>query len=290
MEDILYTNSVTDIRVREMVTKTESSKYKTNGYSYVDLGLPSGTLWATMNVGAQSETDFGLYFAWGETEGYPLQDGLLCADRSFVVNTYKYAEYSSKRQIWTMSKYSFLDSPEMLTQLTEEDDAVKVNMGGDWHMPTSAQLDELLNDEILTKEKVENYNNTDVKGLLITSKVNGNKLFFPYSGLVQDSLYPDFLTILSKDLAIASEDFKQALSLQSNNKTTLMEGESIRFYGYTMRGVIDNVQQEQEDDNSGIYNPQINPNQGSDEVAPGIEYGGNTNTGSEYAINPQPRP
>ena len=41
-----------------------------NGHAYVDLGLPSGTLWATMNVGANSETDTGLYFAWGETTGY----------------------------------------------------------------------------------------------------------------------------------------------------------------------------------------------------------------------------
>ena len=41
-----------------------------NGFEYVDLGLPSGTLWATMNVGASSETDYGLYFAWGETQGY----------------------------------------------------------------------------------------------------------------------------------------------------------------------------------------------------------------------------
>lgn len=286
MEDILYTNSVTDVRVREIVTKTESSKYKTNGYSYVDLGLPSGTLWATMNVGAQSETDFGLYFAWGETEGYPLQDGLLCADRSFAISTYKYAIYNPKRQIWAMSKYSSLDSPELLTQLTEEDDAVKVNMGGDWHMPTSAQLDELLNDEILTKEIIENYNNTDIKGLLITSKVNGQKLFFPYSGLVQDSLSSSVLTILSKDLAISSKDYKYVLSLQSNNKTTLTEVKSIRFYGYTMRGVIGNVQQEQEDDNSEIYNPQINPKQGSDEVTPSIENGGNINTGSEYVINP----
>lgn len=43
---------------------------KFNGYEYVDLGLPSGTLWAKMNVGAESETDYGLYFAWGETQGY----------------------------------------------------------------------------------------------------------------------------------------------------------------------------------------------------------------------------
>ena len=41
-----------------------------NGIEYVDLGLPSGTKWAKCNVGAKSETDYGLYFAWGETEGY----------------------------------------------------------------------------------------------------------------------------------------------------------------------------------------------------------------------------
>ena len=42
----------------------------TNKHAYVNLELPSGTLWATMNVGANSETDYGLYFAWGETQGY----------------------------------------------------------------------------------------------------------------------------------------------------------------------------------------------------------------------------
>ena len=38
------------------------------GHYYVDLGLPSGTLWATCNVGAVNPTDYGDYFAWGETE------------------------------------------------------------------------------------------------------------------------------------------------------------------------------------------------------------------------------
>lgn len=41
-----------------------------NGKAYVDLGLTSGTKWAKMNVGASSEKDAGLYFAWGETQGY----------------------------------------------------------------------------------------------------------------------------------------------------------------------------------------------------------------------------
>ena len=41
-----------------------------NGYDYVDLGLPSGTLWATMNVGASKPSDYGQYFQWGDTQGY----------------------------------------------------------------------------------------------------------------------------------------------------------------------------------------------------------------------------
>ena len=43
---------------------------KHNGFEYVDLGLPSGTKWATCNVGADKETDYGFYFAFGETKGY----------------------------------------------------------------------------------------------------------------------------------------------------------------------------------------------------------------------------
>ena len=42
-------------------------EFNNNGYDYVDLGLPSGTLWATMNVGASKPSDYGLYFQWGDT-------------------------------------------------------------------------------------------------------------------------------------------------------------------------------------------------------------------------------
>lgn len=51
-----------------------------NGHAYVDLGLPSGTLWATMNVGANSPTDYGLYFAWGETQGYTSGTRIECSN------------------------------------------------------------------------------------------------------------------------------------------------------------------------------------------------------------------
>ena len=47
-------------------TKKDSVIVESNGHSYIDLGLPSGKLWATMNVGAESPSDYGAYFSWGE--------------------------------------------------------------------------------------------------------------------------------------------------------------------------------------------------------------------------------
>ena len=106
-----------------------------NGHEYVDLGLPSGTLWAKMNVGAESETDTGLYFAWGETQGYAASQ--VGTDKNFSWSDYALTEDSGS----TMSKYNASDNK---THLELTDDAAAVNMGGDWYMPDRAQCIELL--------------------------------------------------------------------------------------------------------------------------------------------------
>ena len=106
-----------------------------NGHEYVDLGLPSGTLWAKMNVGAESETDGGLYFAWGETQGYAASQ--VGTDKNFSWSDYTLTEDSGS----TMTKYNATDGK---THLELTDDAAAVNMGGDWHMPNRAQCIELL--------------------------------------------------------------------------------------------------------------------------------------------------
>lgn len=100
----------------------------TGDYEYVDLGLPSGLLWAKCNVGAAQETDYGLYFAWGETEGYPNARG----EKKFYWNDYKFGKY--------MTKYNTTDGK---TMLDPEDDAAHVHMGGSWRMPTAAEFREL---------------------------------------------------------------------------------------------------------------------------------------------------
>ena len=108
-----------------------------NSYAYVDLGLTSGTKWAKMNVGATSETDAGLYFAWGETKGYTAsQVGTGDGQKAFSWSDYTLTEDSGS----TMSKYNASDNK---THLELTDDAAAANMGGDWHMPNRAQCLEL---------------------------------------------------------------------------------------------------------------------------------------------------
>ena len=107
-----------------------------NGHAYVDLGLPSGTKWATMNVGANSPTDYGLYFAWGETQGYTAEQ--VGTDKQFSWSDYDYA--LTEDSSYTITKYNATDNKKHL-ELT--DDAAHVNWGGDWHMPNRAQYLEL---------------------------------------------------------------------------------------------------------------------------------------------------
>ena len=92
---------------------------------YVDLGLPSGLKWATCNVGASKPQDYGLYFAWGETTGFT-------ADQVPGVRAFTYDVYNAG------------PAASISTDLTLEQDAAHVNLGGNWRMPTKAEFQELL--------------------------------------------------------------------------------------------------------------------------------------------------
>lgn len=141
---------------------------------YVDLGLPSGTLWATMNVGATSPEDYGDYFAWGETEGYD------SGKTTFNWSTYKWCKGSQG----TITKYS--DYTDNKTELEPEDDAAYVNWGSGWRMPSEAQYDELINSSYTTTEWTTM---NGVNGRKITSKTNGNSIFLPAAGYRVTLLY-----------------------------------------------------------------------------------------------------
>lgn len=138
-----------------------------NGHELVDLGLPSGTLWAKCNLGASSPEEYGCYYAWGETEGS-------CEGKtSFSDNTYKYYNGSE------MTKYNFTDN---LTDLEKSDDAAAQKWGGEWRMPTWSEMSELKNSKYTTWEWTTN---NGINGLRVTSIVKGfegNSIFLPAGG------------------------------------------------------------------------------------------------------------
>lgn len=135
-------------------------------HEYVDLGLPSGTLWATTNVGANSPTEYGDYFAWGETT--PKSKDSYTWDTYF--DAYDGSGYSFKKYTWEEGGKSVLDP---------EDDAAYVNWGPEWRMPSVEQVQELYNGDYTTAW----WTSVDgVYGHKITSKVNGNSIFIPAAG------------------------------------------------------------------------------------------------------------
>lgn len=156
---------------------------RTKPHEYVDLGLPSGTLWATCNIGADNPEDYGLYFAWGETTGYTQDttDG-----HSFNWASYKWCNGSAS----TFTKYCYYSSrgyngfTDTLTELLPEDDAAYVNWGANWRMPSKAQFEELINSSYTTTTWTTQ---NGVRVYKITSKRNGNSLFLPAAGWCRDT-------------------------------------------------------------------------------------------------------
>ena len=154
---------------------TKHKVNNTNGFGYADLGLPSKTLWATCNVGADKPSDFGLYFQWGDTIGYTQdQIGLGVGQKKFAWADYKWNPSGDGK---TFTKYT----TEGAT-LELEDDAANKYMGGDWHMPTPTQISELLNNTTntwTTQNGVNGYN--------FTSKTDTSKsIFIPAAGNAWD--------------------------------------------------------------------------------------------------------
>ena len=141
-------------------------------YEYVDLGL--SVKWAKCNVGAEKETDAGLYFAWGETTGYTASQ--VGTDKQFSWSDYKYGNSSSN-----LTKYNQSDGK---TVLESADDAPSQIMGSDWRMPTNAEIQELLDNT--DYEWFTNYNGSGVNGTKFTSKTNGNSIFIPAAGGCSD--------------------------------------------------------------------------------------------------------
>ena len=134
----------------------------------VDLGLPSGTLWATCNVGANAPEDYGYYFAWGET----------APKDWYSWGTYKWCNgnYDMLTKYCAVPYYGYNDFTDDKTELDPEDDAAYVNWGPSWRMPTHEQqleLEEQCTWTWTTRNGVYGQQGTGP---------NGNTIFLPAAG------------------------------------------------------------------------------------------------------------
>ena len=180
----------------------------------IDLGLPSGTLWADRNVGADSPDAYGDYFAWGETE----------PKEAYGWNTYKWCEGPN----YTLTKYGTLYATDVLDI---EDDAAYVNMGAEWRMPTYDELSELNNKCTWTWTTLNGVNGYKVTG------PNSNSIFLPAAGCRDGN---NLNYVGSGGYYWSSEclggETKSAEFLRLHPSDCLMHFDN-RYYGYTIRAV-----------------------------------------------------
>lgn len=201
---------------------------RVDGYTYVDLGLPSGLVWATYNVGANAPTEFGGYFAWGE----------LKPKTSFSWNNYRFCKGGDKYQ---MTKYAIITGygiKDLKDVLDPVDDAATVNWSSAWRMPTKTEMNEMF--ENCTWEKVSDLNGTGVAGYLGTSINNGKTIFIPAAGYYYDSKLsdvgdPNYAYLWSSTLyAVYS-------NIACHSFGTSCEDHTYRYNGNQIRAVADNL-------------------------------------------------
>ncbi len=140
----------------------------TDKVEYVDLGLPSGNLWAKCNLGASAPEAYGDYYAWGETK--PKQE--------YTKSNHKW--YKEGAPSLGFTKYNNEDGK---LSLEDEDDAVIQKLGNGWRTPTLADFRELTNQKYTTIEKTTL---NGVAGYQITSKRNKKSIFIPFAGFRND--------------------------------------------------------------------------------------------------------
>ncbi len=191
---------------------------------WVDLGLPSGLLWATRNVGATSPEDYGDYFAWGETSPKSVYDW----------STYRYCngDYDQLTKYCSLSSYGYYGFTDNLTILQPSDDAATANYGG--RTPTEEEWRELM-DHTTSQWTTQN----GVNGCRFTGS-NGNSLFLPAAGVRwYSSLYYDGIRgyYWSSSLDTGYPDVAWDFYFGSDNLGMGGEG---RGYGFTVRAVRQN--------------------------------------------------
>ena len=205
--------------VNSITTEGKPQYIDINGHQFVDLGLPSGLLWARTNVGAPYSFDDGDYFAWGETKPKSYYDR----------STYKWGDYNEWGGI-NMTKYNLTDKK---TTLDSEDDVATVNWGVPCRMPDSSEFEELYNKCDWAWQS--SYNGTS--GYLVTGP-NGKTIFFPASGeRFMDSLYNHGTRGYYRSRSLGSNHYTYASLLHFGSDYVKPTNNNYRWYGSTVRPV-----------------------------------------------------
>jgi len=203
-----------------------------NGHAYVEIG---GLKWATMNIGASQPSDYGLYFAWGDTQGYTAEQvGSGEGQKYFGWADYKYGNGTSSPGDTGMTKYNATDG---LTTLEAVDDAAVANWGGSWRMPTTAEFQALGAAVNTAWTQVNN-----VYGILCTDKTDSSKtIFFPAAGLFRDGsiISVDNLgSYWSSSLRTLSSSRQVAYGLVFGSSNAYWADNNDRYYGFAVRPVV----------------------------------------------------
>lgn len=212
------------IDVSNHLTKDDLTEYvKINDlvdHSYVNLGLPSGTLWASCNVGANSPEEYGGYYAWGETE----------EKEDYSWETYKWCNgtYDTLTKYCTNSDDGTVDNR---TTLTSSDDVATVKWGNNWRIPTEEEIREL-NEYCTQAQIVQN----GVKGTKFTGP-NGNSIFLPAAGLRHSmSLFDNDTNSFYWSATLYESGSYNAWNILCNNYS--QTANNTRYLGLTIRPVM----------------------------------------------------
>lgn len=197
------------------------------GVEAVDLGL--SVKWANMNVGAESVTDYGKYYAWGAT-----------TDNYSESKNYQWSNtpyYTGDGSTHSWSKYTGSDSK---STLEAADDAAAVNWGGSWRMPTETEMQELLDNTTRTWQS--NYNSSGIAGYLFTSTKTGytdKSIFLPAAGYRDGSSLSDAAEGNGFWSSTHSSNASCGRSLIFVSDYASMYSYRSRYYGLPVRAVQD---------------------------------------------------
>lgn len=178
------------------------------GHGYADLGLPSGTMWATVNLGGEEDSLATDYYSWGETETKML----------YCMNSYQWAE----------------GYPNAHENILEKDDVAHVKWGGKWRLPTKEEFAEL-EDTIHNTTWIP----SPIKGRvswIVKSKRNNQSIRLTAFGYKKGKLEQDSIGFYLG--ATIGTSIKNTFACMGFSKDTINMGEAGRYFGYSVRPVF----------------------------------------------------